>query len=172
MDNFDLFIGRILDHEGGFTLNRNDKGNWTGGKVGVGVLKGTKFGIAANTYGNLDIKNLTWADAKAIYRRDFWNRFRLNELHPAIAFSVLDGCINHGPGNAIRWLQRAAGVADDGIIGPRTVAAVNAMDVNDAVLKFNSIRIRFFTDLNDFAIFGRGWMRRVADNLAHAAKDN
>ncbi|WP_236513543.1 glycosyl hydrolase 108 family protein, partial [Escherichia coli] len=57
--NFDQAFKVTIGHEGSFTLNKNDAGNWTGGKVGVGQLKGTKYGIAANSYPNLDIKNLT-----------------------------------------------------------------------------------------------------------------
>ena len=55
---FDEAFRRLIGHEGGYSTDRRDPGNWTGGKVGVGVLKGTKYGIAANTYPNLDIKNL------------------------------------------------------------------------------------------------------------------
>ena len=49
-DNFPPFIDRLLSHEGGYSSDRQDPGNWTGGQVGLGELKGTKFGIAANTF--------------------------------------------------------------------------------------------------------------------------
>ena len=69
-------------------------------------------------------------------------------------------------------LQRAAGVADDGVIGGITLAAVNGMPENDLLLRFNAERIVFFTKLSTFQTFGKGWMRRVAQNLQHAAADN
>src|SRR5690554_991684 len=72
--DFDLAFERLIGHEGKFTDNRADRGNWTTGRVGVGELKGTKFGISAMTYPHLDIKSLTLEQAKDIYLRDFWLR--------------------------------------------------------------------------------------------------
>ncbi|MDH1334083.1 hypothetical protein N5D77_07565 [Comamonas thiooxydans] len=69
--DFDKAFDRLIGHEGKFTNNPKDDGNWTGGKQDRGELKGTKFGIAANTYPHLDIKSLTIEQAKAIYREDF-----------------------------------------------------------------------------------------------------
>jgi lysozyme family protein len=69
MSNFDDSFKELIGQEGGVTKNPKDPGDWTGGKVGVGILKGTKLGIAANTYPHLDIENLTVADAKTIYRK-------------------------------------------------------------------------------------------------------
>lgn len=171
-DRFDTYIARILSHEGGYTNDRRDAGNWTGGKVGVGELKGTKYGIAANTYPTVDIKNLTWEQAKAIYRRDFWEASRADKMHPAFSFQMLDAAVNHGIGNASRMLQRAAGVAPDGIIGPITLKAVNATDPADLVLRFMAERIEFYTGLGNFTTFGKGWMRRMAGNMRHASNDN
>lgn len=56
MMTFDKAFDRLIGHEAGYSNDRRDPGNWTGGIVGKGQLKGTKFGIAANTYPNLDIK--------------------------------------------------------------------------------------------------------------------
>lgn len=171
-DHFNIFIDRLLSHEGGYSSDRNDPGNWTGGAVNVGVLKGTKFGIAANTYPMLDIKNLTRAQAIEIYRRDFWLRAKCEQLPKAVAFQLLDGAVNSGIGQAVRWLQRAAGAADDGLIGPATLAAVKRMDANDMVLRFNAQRIDFMTRLKNWKHHGAGWMRRIAGNLNFAATDN
>ena len=62
--NFDKAFDRLIGHEGGFTNDSRDAGNWTGGKVGVGKLVGTKFGLSAATYPTLDIKNITIVEAK------------------------------------------------------------------------------------------------------------
>lgn len=171
-DPFRKFIDRLLSHEGGYTADRRDPGNWTGGRVGVGQLKGTKFGIAANTYPQLDIKNLTRDQAVEIYRRDFWGAAKCDRLPPAVGFQLLDGAVNSGIPQATRWLQRAVGVADDGILGPVTLAAIRAADPNDLVLLFNAQRIEFMTRLSTWAVHGAGWMRRIAANLRYAATDN
>lgn len=171
-DRFPQFIDRLLSHEGGYSADRNDPGNWTGGRVGAGELRGTKFGIAANTYPQLYIKNLTRDQAVEIYRRDFWEAAKCDRLPPAVGFQLLDGAVNSGIPQATRWLQRAVGVADDGILGPVTLAAIRAADPNDLVLLFNAQRIDFMTRLSTWAVHGAGWMRRIATNLRYAATDN
>lgn len=171
-DKFDTFIRRILSHEGGYSADPKDPGNYTGGRVGVGQLKGTKFGIAANTYPTLDIKNLTWDTAAALYRRDFWDASKAGQLPPAVGYQLLDGAVNSGVRRATQWLQRAALVADDGIIGPATLAAIKAADPNDLVFRFIAERLEFMTGLSNWAAHGKGWARRIAKNLRLAADDN
>ena len=63
-------------------------------------------------------------------------------------------------------------MADDGIVGPATLAAVSKLPENDLLMRFNAERLRFYTKLSTFGSFGKGWVRRVADNLSHAANDN
>ncbi len=170
-DQFDKFIRRILSHEGGFSDNRKDPGNWTGGKVGLGELKGTKFGIAANTYPHLDIRGLTWDQAAAIYRRDYWDKARCGELPPAVGYQLLDGAVNSGVGRATRWLQAAAGTTPDGVIGPMTLAAVASAEPCDLVLRFLAGRLEFMSELPAWQTFSKGWARRIAANMRYGAED-
>lgn len=168
---FDMAFERLIGHEGKFTDDRRDKGNWTGGKVGVGELKGTKYGISAAAYPYLDIKALTLEQAKDIYLRDYWERSGAPEYDGAIGFQVFDAAVNHGIENAVRFLQRAAGVADDGDIGPVTLAAVKAMTVTDVLMRFNAARLRFYTQLSTWRDYGRGWALRIVGNLNYGADD-
>ena len=160
MKAFDLLVERVLSHEGGYVNDPRDPG------------QETRWGISKRAYPHLDIRNLTRAQAVDIYRRDFWQRVRGDELPREFAFQALDAAVNHGIGNAVRWMQRAAGVADDGVIGPVTLAAVQRAQPADLVLRFNAERLRFYAKLTTFATFGRGWVNRVAGNLDHAAADN
>lgn len=170
--NFEKAFDRLIGHEGGFSTDRNDPGNWTGGKVGKGIFKGTKYGIAANTYPNIDIINLTIEQAKAIYKKDWWDKLGADQLHPAIVFQLWDFAVNAGKSRAIKELQQAVGVSDDGIIGPKTIVAVKAMSVNDVLILLVSERLRFYTSLPKWSKFGKGWTNRVAENLKYAAEDN
>lgn len=163
-DKFTKFINRVLSHEGGYSNHPADKG----GETNWGITKRTAM---LNGYTG-DMRVLNREQAIEIYRSAFWQRYGCERLPESVAFQFLDTCINHGYGNAARMLQRAVGVADDGIIGNITVAAINVMPENDVLLRFNAERIRFFTRLSTFNTFGRGWMRRVADNLYHASDDN
>lgn len=170
--NFEIAFQRLISHEGGYSNDRNDPGNWTGGKVGLGKLLGTKFGLAANTYPNLDIKNLTIDQAKLIYKKDWWDKLGADQLHPAIVYQLWDFAINAGKSRAVKELQQVAGVPDDGIIGPKTIAAVKVMEVNDVLLMLAAERLKFYTSLSTWDRYGKGWTNRVAENLIYAAQDN
>ena len=85
---------------------------------------------------------------------------------------MFDAAFNHGTGRANQFLQYAARVKDDGVIGPKTIAAVNKADPNDLVLRFLAKRLRYFTEVKTWAEFSRGWSLRVAQCLEYAAEDN
>ncbi|KAB7767620.1 glycoside hydrolase family 108 protein [Xanthomonas maliensis] len=158
--DFNVLIERVLSHEGGYVNDPQDPGGET------------QWGISKRSYPQLNIRALTRADAIAIYRRDFWARVQGDKLPDEFAFQALDAAVNHGIGNAVRWMQRAAGVADDGVIGPVTLAAIAIAQPADLVLVFNAIRLEFYAKLETFSRFGRGWTTRVAGNLRYAARDN
>lgn len=158
--SFDKFVERILDNEGGYVYNISDPGGET------------KWGICKRSYPHLDIKDLTKEDAKAIYKRDFWDRIDADELPDDVAFQVFDAAVNHGIGNSIRMLQRAIGAVDDGHFGPLSRAAMHRFAAVDVVLLFNAERLDFYTKLSTWNSFGRGWVKRVADNLRSAADDD
>lgn len=161
---FDAIIDRILAHEGGYVNHPSDPG----GATNFGITE--RVARAAGYKG--DMRKLPRATAVDIYRTQYWARVQGDKLPPEVAFQVVDAAVNHGTGNAIRWLQRVVRVADDGIIGPVTLAAVTKADPADLVLLFNASRLEFYASLTTFAQFGRGWCRRVAANLRHAAEDN
>jgi lysozyme family protein len=169
--NFDTAFDRLIGHEAGYSDDKRDPGNWTGGRVGVGDLKGTKYGIAANTYPDIDIKSLTVDQAKAIYYRDWWLKVGADEIDGAVIFQLWDFAVNAGMSTAKRALQRAVGVADDGKIGQRTIAAIKAMSVTDVLMRFNAQRLRFYTSLSTWPTYGKGWTNRVAANLDYASED-
>lgn len=128
---FAAAVAILLVHEGGFQKVPDDPGNWTGGKIGLGALKGTKYGISAAQYPALDIEGLSASDAAGIYRRDWWDRFGLDRLPAALAAKLLDAGVNIGMENAMRALQRALRacgkpVAEDGLLGAATLAAIAA----------------------------------------------
>jgi lysozyme family protein len=158
---------RLLGHEGGFQRDQADDGNWTGGREGVGELRGTKFGISAASYPTLNIEAISLTDARGIYWRDYWLRVRCDEFDGEIAFGLFDAAVHHGPGNAVRFMQRALGVLDDGRWGPMTEAAFEQAVQRPQALacRFNGARLDFMTRSRRWDRFGAGWSRRVAENL-------
>lgn len=164
MPQFTRFIERVLAHEGGYVNHPADPG----GETNWGITRRT---AQANGYTGA-MRLMTRDQAIAVYRKAFWERYHADKMPDAVAFQFFDACINHGYGNAARMLQRAAGVADDGAIGPVSLAAIQALPVNDLLLRFNAERLLFYTKLSTFGTFGKGWVRRVAENLRHAAGDH
>lgn len=103
---FDYCFKIVVGHEGGFQKNPVDRGNWTGGRQGVGVLKGTKYGVSAMAYPDLDIENLTLEQAKQIYFKDYWLKLGLDKFEPALRLIAFDAAINHGVSAALAILNK------------------------------------------------------------------
>lgn len=101
----------IFRNEGGYQCDYNDSGNWTGGKIGKGKLKGTKYGIAASSYPKVDIKALTLEQAARYYERDYWDPLRLDEIKSQwLATMFLDSAVNCGTGVAAILIARTINV--------------------------------------------------------------
>lgn len=160
---FDIAFERLIGHEGGYVDHPQDPG----GETNWGITK-----AVAREHGfQGSMRDMTREQAKAIYKVAYWDRARADEYDFAIGFQLFDAAVNHGIGTAIRFLQRAVGVADDGRVGPVTLRAIAAMPVADVLARFNAERLEFYTKLPTWPTFGKGWVRRVAENLRYQAKD-
>lgn len=157
--------------------NATDKHNATNVSGDRGGL--TKYGITEKQYPNLDIRNLTYDDAIAIYERDYWPSARADQLPRPLNALVYDLNVTSGPKNAIRILQRAVGSTDDGIWGPKTKQAAwdvckTTPNMLAAVRLFTEKRIAFYQAIvkNDSsqAKFLNGWINRAvrSQNFAQA----
>lgn len=155
---FEGAIDIILDVEGGFQKIATDPGNWTGGSIGSGSLKGTKFGISAAQYPSLDIESLSVEDARRIYRRDYYDRYKLHRLPQALVLPVLDAVIHEGPFHAISRLQRLIGVQADGVLGPATASVLAATAIDGPLIwAYHSDRLERFAGHP----FAQGFAKRV-----------
>lgn len=161
MSNFERCISLVLGHEGGFTRDSRDRGNWTTGIVGQGELKGTKYGISAMAYPDLDIKNLTYEDAVDVYEYDYWLPLRCEEMPLPVAYLTLDNAVNAGRRRAAQWLQRSVGVKADGVIGDITLSAVEKANQRDLIGEIAAYKIHHYMSLSHLVgAFGLGWARR------------
>lgn len=163
MSKFAEYVERVLAHEGGYVNHKKDPGG------------ATNYGITqrvARAHGYMgDMRNLPRSTAIDIYRKDYWEAVKGDELPPAVAWQVFDAGVNHGVTRAIRWLQEAVGTRQDGIIGPMTLSAAKRQGEAAVVLAFNAVRLKFYASLATWPTFGKGWARRVAGNLDYAAGD-
>jgi lysozyme family protein len=156
---FDDAFDRLMGHEGSYVNDPNDPGGET------------HWGISKRSYPSVDIKALTRDGAKAIYLRDFWRRLNADRLPDGVAFQLFDFAVNSGIETAVRYLQRAVGVADDGHWGPISQAAATRMSESDLIMRLVAERQDYQTRLSTWGTFGRGWARRNAANLRYGAID-
>ena len=164
MSAFKDLFDRLMAHEGGYVNHPSDPG----GETMWGV---TKRVARAHGY-NGPMRQLPKELAQSIADKSYWQAVKGDDLPRVVAWQVVDAAYNHGNRQAIKFLQRAVSVNDDGLIGPKTLAAVKCLDQNDVVLLFNAERLEFYTRLSTWATFGRGWSSRISGNLRWAAKDN
>ena len=115
-------------HEGGFQKMPNDSGNWTGGVIGVGELKGTKYGISAREYPDLDIENLTVDQAIQIYQEGYWKQNYSSISDQFVANKLFDMGVLFGVGSVVKILQTVLKIAVDGVFGPGSLEAVNSVE--------------------------------------------
>lgn len=153
---FDEAFKIVIGHEGGYTLGKGDPGGET------------KYGISKSAYPKENIKAMTLERAKAIYRRDYWDAAQCDRLPDLVRFDVFDAAVNSGVRQAAKWLQEAVGTVPDGVIGPKTLDAVNKTSLVYLVAGYNSRRLHFMTNLSTWDRFGKGWARRIADNLGRS----
>ncbi|HQU03500.1 MAG TPA: glycosyl hydrolase 108 family protein [Acidocella sp.] len=146
---------KLLGNEGGYVDNPADPGG------------ATRWGITqrvAQSWGyDGDMRTLPQETAQAIAYNKYWQPYQLDALPPDVAFQVFDGVFNGGP--AVRWLQQAVGVTQDDVMGPATIAAVAAAPPAAVIGRYNAARLLYYTDLQIWPDFGKGWARRVANNL-------
>lgn len=161
--NYNACISKTLEHEGGYQNDPNDSGNWTGCKKGQGTNKGTNRGISACSYPAEDIKGMTEARAKGIYRADFWSPIHGDELPAGPDLCTFDGAVNSGQSRGVKWLQRAVGADADGVVGPQTIAMANAADEHVTIDRMCDDRLAYLRGLSTWPNYGKGWTRRVED---------
>lgn len=163
---FDECVAVVLHHEGGLVDHPKDPGGIT--NYGISLRAARGMGELADMDGDRDvdaddIRAMTPAAAKAIYRALYWNVVRGDDLPPGVDLVVFDWAVNAGPLRAARGLQLAVGVAQDGAIGPVTLAAVRRADPVEVIRDVSALRLRHLKSLPTWWEFGRGWQRRVGE---------
>jgi len=158
--NFDQAFDKLLEFEGGYSNDSADPGGQT--RYGI-----TQAVALANGYTGA-MSELRLDVAKRIYRRQYWDAVCADDLPDAVRMAVFDAAVNSGPGQAVRWVQRALGLADDGRMGPVTLGAARVANGESLKAAILSQRLQFMTKLSNWPTFSRGWARRVADLLGSA----
>ena len=163
MTAFDNSFLKLHGIEGNYSTDRSDPGNWTKGQVGEGIFKGTKYGISAKSYPDLDIINLTLDDAKVIAKRDYWDACHGDYLPPEFADALFDMAFNQGVVTAVKLFQKALGVTSDGVMGPVTLAAFITCNRKMVAKNFTTLRIIRYSMSLGWVTDAKGWVGRALD---------
>lgn len=153
MPDFKLAIAKTLAYEGGYNNVAGDAGGET------------NFGISKRAYPNVDIKNLTFEKASAIYERDYWKAIGCDQLiSQEVAESLFDCAVNMGVSRAAKLIQTAEGVNPDGIIGKQTISAINIKSSKEILPAFTLEKVRFYANIcnkdKSQTKFLLGWLNR------------
>lgn len=164
-DRFARWLPHILKHEGGYVNHPKDPGG------------ATNKGVTQKTYDSWrdrrgearqSVRSISEAEVSAIYRRDYWDAIKGDDLPAGVDYAVFDFAVNSGINRASRYLQEVARVPADGKIGPATLAAVGALSPTHVINSLCDARMAFLRGLSTFPTFGKGWTRRVEEVRALA----
>lgn len=170
---FQTCLPRILAHEGGYVDDVHDPGGAT--KLGVTMATARAFKLDMDGDGDVDkadVKALTPAAVAPVYHRGYWLASSADICPAGLDYIVFDCAVNQGVGRATKWLQTIAGVQADGVIGPKSIAAIQRLDAEHAVKGFAHLRENHYRSLPTFGRFGKGWMRRLEEVTARAVGES
>lgn len=172
---FDRCLALVLQQEGGFVNDPQDPG----GATNMGITRDVLSAFRDRAVSVDEVRDLSRAEAREIYRARYWTPMRCADLPPGIDLCVFDFGVNAGPSRAVKLLQRAVGVTADGSVGPITLAAAQALETERLIASFSEARLAYYRSLDGFSRFGRGWTNRteavrgaalrMADTLGRAA---
>ena len=163
-DNFEKCLDMLLAHEGGFVDHPKDPGGTT--NLGVTLATYKQWVNRAVTVG--EMKTLTPAMVAPIYKANYWDKVRGDELPAGVDWCAFDWAVNSGSKRPAKAIQRFVGAAQDGAIGPKTLQKIMSAESKEIIRSVYSSRQKFYERLKAFEHFGRGWTRRNKETLEQA----
>jgi len=164
--NYNKCLETILHHEGGYVNHPKDPG----GETNLGVTKR----VYEEWGGKKDMKDLLVEDVAPIYKKNYWDKMKGDDLPSGLDSCVFDFGVNAGPGRSAKYLQTMIGTVADGGIGPNTLKKVDEYvsehGLVDTIVNFQNARQKYYESLSTFSTFGRGWTRRVDETTELAKK--
>lgn len=155
--NFDAVMAEIFKHEGGYVDHPADPGGATNLGVTFAVLQKWR----GKPITKADVKALTKKEATEIYRKNYWNPTKCDDLPAGVDLVMMDGSVNSGIGRGPKWIQAAVGATQDGNVGTMTLRSVMAAKPAEVINRACDVRLSFLKGLKTWPTFGKGWGRRV-----------
>ena len=164
--NFDKCLAMLLEHEGGYVNDPMDNG----GMTNLGVTRRVYEDWMDRPVTEQEMRDLTPDDVAPIYRKNYADPIRFDDLPSGLDWAVLDWCVNSGKSRPSKAVQRAVGATQDGAIGNQTLGLVAEKDPKFIIDYVYTVRQAFYESLDDYKHFGRGWSRRNTETLHQAMK--
>jgi lysozyme family protein len=162
---YEFALARLLAHEGGYTDHPDDPGGAT--NFGITIADYRRYAKADATAA--DVRAMSVDEAKAIYRKRYWDAQRCDDLPAGVDYAVFDYGVNSGIGRSGKVLRRVLGLSDaSGKVNDQVIAAARAADASHVIVAVCDERLRFLKSLKTWEVFGKGWGRRVGDVRATA----
>ena len=164
--NFADSLKCVLVHEGGYVDHPKDPGGATNKGVTLAVFQ-RYYG---RDMGRGELRAISDEQVGHIYRTGYWQKCRCDDLPDGIDYTVFDQAVNSGPRRSARWLQAAIGVAEDGLLGPQSLAAALQKEASQVIEDMCDRRLAFMKSIRDGTLwesFGRGWQARVDGVRVH-----
>lgn len=163
-ENLEKCMELILKHEGGYVNHPRDPG----GETNLGITKR----VYQEWGGTKDMRDLTVDDVTPIYKKNYWDKMRCDDLPSGLDLCLFDFGVNAGTGRAVKKLQAIIGTAVDGGIGPNTLRALDMYILQNGIEKlidqYQDVRLDYYKKLKHFDTFGRGWTRRTLETTEAA----
>jgi lysozyme family protein len=164
-DNFSRCLTYVLKSEGGYVKNLKDKG----GPTNFGITQHVYDDwLASHHLDSQDVARISGVEVEAIYLNNYWIPIHGDLLPVGIDYAAFDYAVNSGDlwaekevQHAVRDLQAAADVVIDGVIGPKTLAAIGKCDPKALIDDLCNDRLIFLRHLKNYPTFGKGWDARV-----------
>lgn len=164
--NFERSLALVLVHEGGWSDHPKDPGGATMKGITLATFRGF---YRNNRLTKEDLRNITDTQLREIYKVRYWDAVLGDDLPNGIDYAVFDFAVNSGPARAVKFLQKIVGTAQDGKMGPLTLAAVQSPARPVAIITaLCTARLAWLQTLSTFLTFGTGWARRVRNVEATA----
>ncbi|KPK27190.1 MAG: hypothetical protein AMJ66_11370 [Betaproteobacteria bacterium SG8_40] len=162
--NFDKCFALILQDEGGYVNDPRDPG----GRTNMGVTQRAWEAYVRKEVNEEFMRKLTPEMVKPFYQIMYWNRLRCDEMPAGVDYAAFDLAVNSGVNRAVKFLQEIVGVPVDGVVGPRTLAAIANYEPRRLIIALCDARLHFLQGLSTFGTYGKGWTRRVTDVRSNA----
>lgn len=165
MNRFEQCLSHVLEHEGGYVDDPEDPGGATNMGITRRTLADWRHVAPWPDLPKTEVRNLKRSEAANIYQNRYWQVCGAQNMPVGLDLALFDFAVNSGPRRAVQYLQAIVRTIEDGVVGPRTLSAVERACRTRGVAALIALlcanRMAFLRRLSTYERFGSGWTSRV-----------